>query len=236
MGLITYNENLKTVVWVNGEPVKFIPPNSSGIVPLSIALKSGDNEVFVTTESSDGSEGTVNVEVKEGHWREPEKIKIHFKWDSKKANDKSPAFSYKVAEGNGEDFSSYDDIEPKALENKNEILKSIYEMLKSGLEKRSLAEAGIDKNKLNLMASSLFKTDDFVDQVFNSETYKFSVISKIETLEVIKGKKTLLFYNPTGEKIFEAGPEPNSDGTVAFTFFVESIRVAKKNGQWHFIF
>lgn len=236
MGLITYNENLKTVVWVNSEPVKIIPPNSSGIVPLSIALQTGDNEVFVTTESSDGSAGTVNVEVKEGHWREPDKIKIHFKWDSEKANDKSPVFSYRVKKGNSENLSSFDDIDPKVLENKNEILKSIYERLKNGLEKKSLTEAGIDEEKLNIMAKTLFKTDDFVDQVFNNETYKFTALSIVEDLEVIKGKKTLLFYNPTGEKIFEAGPEPNSDGTVAFTFFVESIRVAQKNGKWHFIF
>ena len=225
-------KNQTNYVWVNEEPVKYIAPNDSGVVPIRWVFKKGSNSVYVTAENIEGEEGSTEATIKEGTWDKPKQIKVHYSWKSKQGETKSPVFSYEEPIGFKEDLSGFEDINPSDEEVK-EIISQFYKQIKTSLDNRTLEGSGINAKKLNALMKSAFKVDGYTEAVFNSDTYSVKVHVKPEELRFKRGKKTLFVYTPKG-RIMEAGPDSRNDGTMVYSFFMESMSLAKKDGKWLF--
>lgn len=236
IGLITSNQNQRTIIWVNDEPVRVIAPNDGGTVPVVLACQKGENKFWVTTENiTESSDCFTEVKILEGTWAKPDEVKTHFKWESKNAKDKSPTFKYFEKTGYNKSTSEFEDINPTDNEMKA-IFKEMITRIEAGLNKRNLDLCGISKDRINLLMKSVIDVDDFEALVFHSDSYEVSKTSSIQELEFVRGKKTILAYNPSGENIFKAGPVPKSDGKMRYSFVLKSLSIAKENGIWKIVY
>lgn len=235
IGLITSNRNQKTIVWVNDEPIKVVAPNDEGVVPVVLACKKGENNFWVTTENiTESSDCFTEVKILEGSWDKPNEIKTHFKWESKKAKDKSPIFKYFEKTGYSKNTLDFEDINLSDKE-MNAIFQEIITRIETGLNNRNLESCGISKDRLNLIMKHVLDVADFEKQVFQSDSYEVSKSCSIKDLEFVRGKKTILAYNPSGENLFTAGPVPKGDGKMRHRFVLESLSIAKENGIWKLV-
>lgn len=236
IGLITSNQNQRTIIWVNDEPISVIAPNSGGTVPVVLACQKGENKFWVTTENiTESPDSFTEVKILEGSWDKPNEIKTHFTWESKNAKDKSPTFKYFAKTGFNKNTSEFEEINPTDNEMKV-IFKEMISRIETGLNKRNLELCGISKDRTNELMKLAFDVPNFEEQVFRSDSYEVSKTSSIEDLEFVRGKKTILAYNPNGENIFKAGPVPKSDGKMRHSFVLRILVIAKENGVWKLVY
>ncbi|NQZ60509.1 MAG: hypothetical protein HRT88_23935, partial [Lentisphaeraceae bacterium] len=158
-----------------------------------------------------------------------------FTWASNQKEDKSPVYEYEEKKGFRQDISRFDDIEI-SLDQVKPIAAKLYQEIKTALESKSIEDIGISRDKLNHMMESTFKIDDFDEKVFEADSYTVEVLSTIDELKYVLGKKTILAYNPSGEKIFRAGPEMQDNGKMTLSLGIETICIGKINGKWQLIF
>ena len=58
------------------------------------------------------------------------------------------------------------------------------------------------------------------------------MVSPINELRIIHGKKTIMVYRPDGEPVYKAGPAPGKS-TQGFNFYImgDALYFVKKNGR-----
>jgi hypothetical protein len=236
LGLIVENPSHEVVVWLNGDPVKVFIPGYGGPVPLRMVAQEGENEVWVTVENRSENEAPVVIEIKEGSWFEPEKIKDHFQWETSKSSDKSPAFYFSQDFRLGTDrneLSAISITDEEALK----LIQEHYATAEKALKNRNLGLIGFEKDVLNAYMGKVMQIPDFYQQVFEVEDYEYESLCSPGDLEVVVGKTSILGYNRNGGGLFRAGPlSRNSKGEVVYSFSAESISLGKIDGEWVFIY
>jgi len=236
LGLIVNNPSHKVVVWLNNDPVKVFLPGHGGPIPLRLVAQKGENIVWVTVKNEDDNEDKVIVEIKEGSWLEPDKIKEFLHWETQEASDKSPTFKFSHDAPHTMDRRELDKLtlsENEALT----LIKKHHAVMEEALRERSLELIGFDDDFLNKYMGSIMNIPDFYERVFEIEDYEFESLCTADDLAVVVGETSILGYNLNGGNIFRAGPlGRSSQGEMVYSFSTQSISLGYKNGEWIFLY
>jgi mRNA-degrading endonuclease HigB of HigAB toxin-antitoxin module len=236
LGLLVDNPSHEVVVWLNGDPVKVFTAGYGGPIPLRMVAQSGENNVWVTVENRSEHEDQVVVDIKEGSWFEPEKIKEHYHWETSKSLDKSPSFNFTHGFALGTDRRVLEEISI-SKEEALTLIKEHYGIAENALKNRDLTLIGFDRDSLNEYMGKIMQIPDFYEQVFEADDYEFERLSSPEDLDVVVGKTSILGYSRNGGGLFRAGPlNRNSQGEMVYSFSAKSISLGKIDGEWTFIY
>ena len=179
------------------------------------------------------NDGSTRVRIVKGSIFKPEDMEDLLVWDVTKDAQTSPKWTVRSEVGFRPPLDAFDDISTIDEQTRHDIAKFLGELEKT-LAAKDISAFGLVAEMFNDSMRQMGMTSDFVTDVLKADHYESHVITDMNDLKLIHGKKTIMVYCGDQRSLFEAGRSsdaPREDGKMYMHLSGDSLFFVKREGK-----